>query len=62
MPRGLAVAAGWIGIAVVIAVSLRYNAATLFPGTAALAPVVGTVLLLAAGVGGDRGFGRVLSW
>jgi peptidoglycan/LPS O-acetylase OafA/YrhL len=62
MPRGLAVAASWIGIAIVLAVSLRYNATTLFPGTAAIAPVFGTMLLLAAGVGAPVGFGRVLAW
>ena len=32
MPRGLAVASSWIGIAIVLAVSLRYNATTLVPG------------------------------
>src|SRR3954451_8836037 len=61
MPRGLALAAGWIGIALVIVVSLRYDASTPFPGTAAIAPVVGTVLVLASGSGGTRGVRRGLS-
>src|SRR5207253_477273 len=61
IPRGLAVAMGWIGMALVIVVSVRYDASTPFPGTAALAPVLGTVLVLAAGIGGTRGVGRVLS-
>ena len=61
--------AGWLGIALVVGVALRYDEQTLFPGLAAIPPVLGTVLILGAGIGrpatdstADRtGVGRWLS-
>ncbi len=49
MPRGVARPARWIGLALVFASAVLYSGATPFPGTAALLPVLGTLLVLAAG-------------
>ena len=48
-PQGLATAVGWLGMAMVGLAVLRFDDRTLFPGTAALLPVAGTVLALASG-------------
>ncbi len=51
------------GLAAVAAAAGAYDAATPFPGVAALLPVLGTAALLAAGTGGDAvGPARVLTW
>jgi peptidoglycan/LPS O-acetylase OafA/YrhL len=47
--RQLAEVAGWVGLALVVASVAMFDAATAFPGWAALLPVTGTCLLLAAG-------------
>jgi peptidoglycan/LPS O-acetylase OafA/YrhL len=49
LPRPSAVALGWAGLAVVIGSMFVIGASTPFPGSAALAPVVGTLAVLAAG-------------
>lgn len=50
LPRAGAQVAGWLGLAVVLWSAFAFDEATVFPGTAALAPVLGTVLVVAAGV------------
>lgn len=47
--------AGWVGIAVIVAACFAIDEAMAFPGILALAPVVGTVLVLAAGDDGVLG-------
>jgi peptidoglycan/LPS O-acetylase OafA/YrhL len=42
-------AVGWVGLALVAFACVRLNGATPYPGTAALAPVLGTVLVILAG-------------
>ncbi len=54
---------GWLGLAAVVAAGALYTSQTPFPGWAALAPVVGTVLALRAGVGQQAtALSRVLGW
>ena len=43
--------AGWVGLALVAVAAVAYGDATLYPGYAALAPVVGTALVIAVGTG-----------
>ena len=50
LPRLMAVAGGWLGLAMVVGSSVVLDKDTPFPGTAALLPVVGTGLLVATGV------------
>jgi peptidoglycan/LPS O-acetylase OafA/YrhL len=50
LPRHLAVAAGWLGLLMVVGSAVVLDRSTPFPGTAALWPVVGTGLLVATGV------------
>ena len=59
--RGPAVAAGWVGFAVILAGAFRFDDATIFPGLAALVPVVGTALVLVAGSATTTGFTRILT-
>jgi len=51
LPRHRALAAlfGWAGLALLIYATVTFSNATPFPGTAALYPVVGTALVIAAG-------------
>lgn len=53
--RPIRVLMGWLGLAVVIASIAFISAAMPFPGYVALAPVGGTVLILAAGLQPTRG-------
>jgi peptidoglycan/LPS O-acetylase OafA/YrhL len=46
---------GWIGIGVIVAACFAISEAMAFPGVLALAPVIGTVLVLAAGDDAPRG-------
>ncbi|WP_442008131.1 SGNH hydrolase domain-containing protein [Mycobacterium sp. 2YAF39] len=63
IPLRVAAIVGWIGIGAVLFACYQFSATTLFPGTAALIPVVGTALVIGAGCAApDRGVGRVLSW
>ncbi len=48
-PRRVSVVITWVGIALVVASAVVLSPATVFPGTAAAVPVLGTVLLLAGG-------------
>ena len=49
VPRPLAALVGWVGLGMVLASLLVIDADTLFPGTWALLPTVGTALVLVAG-------------
>jgi peptidoglycan/LPS O-acetylase OafA/YrhL len=49
-PTGLAAAAGWAGLVAVVLSIVAFTPSTTFPGTAALAPVLGTAAILAAGL------------
>ncbi|MCW4457801.1 acyltransferase family protein [Microbacterium sp. MPKO10] len=40
---------GWVGVVSLVVCGVVYDGATIFPGTAAIVPVVGTVLVIAAG-------------
>jgi peptidoglycan/LPS O-acetylase OafA/YrhL len=53
-------AAGWIGLAAIGYAVFRFDATTSFPGFAALAPVVGTSLVIIS-IGATRSPGRLLS-
>ena len=52
-PSALAVALGWVGLAVVMATGMLYTGRTPFPGWAAVLPVVGTALALRAGTASE---------
>jgi peptidoglycan/LPS O-acetylase OafA/YrhL len=49
IPRVAAAAIGWAGVAAILYASLAFDAATPFPGVAALAPTLGTAALILAG-------------
>jgi peptidoglycan/LPS O-acetylase OafA/YrhL len=51
MPRRLAAAASWTGVALIAVSALALSGATPFPGIAALLPVAGAALVIAAGHG-----------
>ncbi|MCR6689490.1 acyltransferase [Cellulomonas sp.] len=51
-PAGLLRAGGWAGLALLLLAAVLLDGGTPFPGTAALLPVGGTVLVLAAGLAG----------
>jgi hypothetical protein len=61
-PRIAALGAGVAGLAAVVVSAVVYSPTTEFPGTAALAPVIGTALVIAAGVAGPlAGVGALLT-
>ncbi len=49
LPRPMALPLGWLGLGGIAAAMLLYSHSTVFPGWSALVPVLGTVLVLAAG-------------
>jgi peptidoglycan/LPS O-acetylase OafA/YrhL len=49
IPRAMAAAIGWAGVAAILYAALAFDAATPFPGVAALAPTLGTAALILAG-------------
>jgi peptidoglycan/LPS O-acetylase OafA/YrhL len=59
--RSTAAAAGWVGLAAVVGSAVLLSRDTAFPGTAAAWPVVGTVLLLAAGARSSEGASALLA-
>jgi peptidoglycan/LPS O-acetylase OafA/YrhL len=62
MPSRAAAAGGWLGLAAVVAAVFAYGPVTEFPGTAALLPVLGAGLLIAAGTAAPaRGVSALLS-
>ncbi|MEL4318997.1 acyltransferase family protein [Leifsonia sp. YIM 134122] len=55
-------AAAWLGLAAIVGASLLFDETTLFPGYAALLPVLGAVLMIAGGdVGTSWSPGRAMS-
>ena len=50
LPQGAARVLGWLGLATVIGSAFAYNQATIYPGLAALAPVLGTAAVIASGM------------
>ncbi|MEE2854722.1 MAG: acyltransferase family protein [Actinomycetota bacterium] len=53
--------AGWSGLALIVAAYLALSPTTVYPGTAALLPAIGTALVIGAGCAGPpRGCGRLL--
>jgi peptidoglycan/LPS O-acetylase OafA/YrhL len=62
LPPLLATTAGWAGLGVILLTCTWLSPTTPYPGTAALFPVLGAVLVIGAGCAvPDRGVGRVLS-
>ena len=55
-------AVGLSGLALIIFAVVFYTPLTPFPGMAALPPVLGTAMIIAAGRGGPNIAGRILSW
>jgi len=62
LPRIPLAVLGWLGLAMVAAASYLYSSHTAFPGDAALLPVIGTGLIVLAGMAPARGgVGRPLA-
>jgi peptidoglycan/LPS O-acetylase OafA/YrhL len=60
-PRAAAIA-GWAGLGLILLACTRLGTTTLYPGTAALLPVLGTALVIGAGCATpSQGCGRVLA-
>ncbi len=53
-PAPLRAAATWIGLSLIGIAAFTFTATTVFPGYAALLPVVGTALILGGGIGQSR--------
>ncbi|MEV3903582.1 acyltransferase family protein [Mycobacterium sp. NPDC050551] len=61
LPPVAAAVAGWGGLAMIVVTCTQVGSSTAFPGTAALLPVLGTVLVIGAGCATtDLGVGRFL--
>lgn len=61
LSRAVRVVLGWVGLGMIVSCGLLIDGAALFPGPAALWPVGGLILILAAGTtGSPRGADRVL--
>ena len=62
LPALPAALAGWAGLALILVACTLLSPSTLYPGWAALVPVLGTALVIGAGCGApSRGCGRVLA-
>lgn len=62
LPRIPATLVGWAGLSLIIAACTRFDEHTRYPGTAALLPVAGTVLVIVSGCTAPRfGVGRGLA-
>jgi peptidoglycan/LPS O-acetylase OafA/YrhL len=62
LPALAAAIAGWAGLALILLACTRLGTTTLYPGTAALLPVLGTALVIGAGCAApSQGCGRVLA-
>jgi len=61
LPRAWAVVAGWSGLGLVCLSALAIDRSTCFPGAAAIWPVLGSCLLLAAGARSRSGASYMLS-
>lgn len=63
LPRGLRVAAGWLGLAAMLSVGFLLDVQGQFPGYVALMPLLAASLVIIAGQTGSRiGADRLLSW
>ncbi|MFD0631579.1 acyltransferase family protein [Catenulispora yoronensis] len=60
--RHLRTVAGYVGLALIVAATVVFDAKTPYPGTAALVPVAGTVLILFAGAGSTPNSPRRDCW
>jgi peptidoglycan/LPS O-acetylase OafA/YrhL len=60
MPSQLAVRLGWLGLAAVIGSAFLFSDTTPYPGSAALLPVAGAAVVIAAGCGARRPVERIL--
>lgn len=54
VPGAIRIVAGWLGLAMIMFAGFTFTKATVFPGAAALIPVLGTALVLAAGIAKDE--------
>ena len=62
LPATIAALTGWAGLALILGACTLLSASTLYPGTAALVPVLGTALVIGAGCAApSQGCGRVLA-
>jgi peptidoglycan/LPS O-acetylase OafA/YrhL len=61
LAAGLRVLAGWIGLALVVGSGYALSSHTVFPGYAALMPVLGSGLVIAGGVSARAGVSALLS-
>ena len=59
LPRAALVAAGWGGLAAIVAACFAYGDTTAYPGAAALLPVGGAALVIAGGCAAGTGRGAV---
>jgi len=62
MPAGVAGSTGWLGLGLIVLAAVRLDDGTPYPGLAAVVPVAGTALVVAAGCARSRwGAGSLLS-
>jgi peptidoglycan/LPS O-acetylase OafA/YrhL len=57
LPWRVVLPAAWAGLAAIVVSCFAYNASTSYPGSAAVLPVAGAGLIIAAGCGGAARFG-----
>jgi peptidoglycan/LPS O-acetylase OafA/YrhL len=63
IPPRAAKVTGWVGFGLIVFACVYFTPGMAYPGTAALVPMVGTVLILGAGVNAPTvGPGRILAW
>lgn len=63
LPRPVAAMIGWSGLATLLLACNLFNSGMPYPGSAALVPLVGTVLVIGAGCAiPTQGCGRILGW
>lgn len=63
IPPRAATIAGWVGFGLIVFACVHFTPGMPYPGTAALVPMIGTVLILGAGVNAPTaGCGRILAW
>jgi peptidoglycan/LPS O-acetylase OafA/YrhL len=60
VPDAVRAGATWVGLALIAIAAFTFDAATVFPGYAALLPVGGTMLVIAGGIGEPRGSAGML--
>jgi peptidoglycan/LPS O-acetylase OafA/YrhL len=57
LPRPLAAVIAWLGLAAIVISCFIYGASTMYPGAAAILPVAGAALIIAAGCGAAPSLG-----